>query len=332
MISDLAARQQALDPQKSFIVQAPAGSGKTGLLVYRMLTLLATVEKPQQVLAITFTRKATAEMRERLLELMECAEQGHRSDDAFEQQGIDLASAVLLQDQRHQWRLLDAPHQLQILTNDSFCAKLTGSMPWLSRLGDKPRTTDQADVHYAAAIEQLFNELLDPNSPIALALKTVLLELDFNYNKARTLFASMLAKRDQWLRHLLQHNLAELRPHLEAAWQDVVHSQIQSITDCLPSNTIEELCLLAQYADANLTANGKASALGVFKDYVNADELPVEKLSADHWRALCHLLLTGEKLRKTVSITQGFIAKAPNTVRMKALLAEFADDTVLLAA
>lgn len=332
MISDLDARSQALDPQKSFIVQAPAGSGKTGLLVYRMLTLLATVEKPQQVLAITFTRKATAEMRERLLELMTFAEQGYHSDDAFEQQGIDLATSVLKQDQHYQWRLLDAPYQLQILTIDSFCAKLTGSMPWLSRLGDKPRTTDQADVHYAAAIEQLFSELLDERSPITPALQTVLLELDFNYNKARTLFSSMLAKRDQWLRHLLQGNLAELRPQLESAWQEVVRSQVNAISDLLPRNTIEELCLLAQYADANLVANGKSSVLGVFKEYINAEVLPVEQLSSEHWRSLCHLLLSKDNFRKTVTITQGFVAKSDETIRMKSLLGEFADDVALLNA
>ena len=65
--ADDAARAGATDPSRSILLQAPAGSGKTAVLTQRFLRLLCTVDEPQAILAITFTRKAAGEMRARVM-------------------------------------------------------------------------------------------------------------------------------------------------------------------------------------------------------------------------------------------------------------------------
>ena len=61
--TDERAREEATDPTRSIVLQAPAGSGKTTVLTARFMRLLESVDEPEEILAVTFTRKAAAAMR-----------------------------------------------------------------------------------------------------------------------------------------------------------------------------------------------------------------------------------------------------------------------------
>jgi len=324
---DLQARTQALDPEQSFIVQAPAGSGKTGLLVYRYLTLLGRVEKPQNVLAITFTRKARAEMRERIIELLSAAQAGQRSNDAFEQQGIELAIKVLERDQAGDWQLLAAPHQMQILTIDAFSAKLAASMPWLSRLGERPNTTDSADGHFAFAVDQVLDELLQDGSELAQPLQLVLHELDFNYDKARRLFTSMLAKRDQWLRHLVQQDMLQMKLDLEQAWADLLQDNLTKAHQSFSTATLEPLLEQAVAAAKRIdfTAAKSVKSLMCLVDFT----VGVDVLQHQHWCALADFVLVQSKaaVRARLDKNIGFPAgKYDDKTRCTELFDQLRDD------
>ena len=116
----------------SFIVQAPAGSGKTELLVTRYLHLLSAVEDPEQILAITFTRKAASEMRSRVLDALQDAEAGDDTEDSRTLRRRQVAWKALARDRARHWNLLRHADRLRIQTMDSFHSGLTSALPNLS--------------------------------------------------------------------------------------------------------------------------------------------------------------------------------------------------------
>ena len=128
-------RERALDIRWSWIVEAPAGSGKTGLLIQRYMKLLAdeTVGTPEQVLAITFTNKATAELRERVLEQLQGAHGEALREDGndFDRETRVLAEAALARSVRLSWAVLERPSRLNIRSIDSVCAEIANSLPLL---------------------------------------------------------------------------------------------------------------------------------------------------------------------------------------------------------
>src|SRR5271154_5231765 len=101
--TDHAVREQAISPEDSFLVEAPAGSGKTELLIQRFLRLLATVQNPKSVVAITFTRKAAAEGEERIFEGLHNAAKDPAPADPHRLRTYQLAQAVLAQDAALGW-------------------------------------------------------------------------------------------------------------------------------------------------------------------------------------------------------------------------------------
>ena len=184
-IADAQERAAALDPHRSFIVQAPAGSGKTELLVQRFLELLRTVERPEEILAITFTRKAAAEMKQRIL----------KSLAASPVAGMSAA---------------DISSRMRVQTIDALCAALTRQMPVLAKFGAQPETAEKPDALYEEAARRAF--ALEPRNAPA---ETLLAHLDNDVAAAIELLAGMLARRDQWLHRTGQ---APSRAELEAAF------------------------------------------------------------------------------------------------------------------
>jgi ATP-dependent exoDNAse (exonuclease V) beta subunit len=191
--ADALARERALDVTDSFIVQAPAGSGKTTVLTQRYLRLLTTVDEPEQVLAITFTRKAAGEMRERVQKALEGDIENRSPSDALT---LELAAAVRAHATRRAWGLEDSAARLRIQTIDAFNGYLANSLPITSQNGFGRTIADAPDDLYAsAARETLRHAESDPL--LRKDFELILRRLDDSWQRLELLIAGMLPKRAQ---------------------------------------------------------------------------------------------------------------------------------------
>ena len=249
--ADVQQRQEALNPTRSFICEAPAGSGKTELLTQRFLTLLARVERPEQVLAITFTRKAVGEMRERILGALNSALQP-KPAEPHKQTTWALASAVLQQDQQQQWCLLENPNRLQIKTFDSLCSSLTNAMPLESAVGSKPQVAEDAEELYRRAVRSLLASL-ENDEPWGDALVTLLQQMDNRFSRLEELLMQMLARREEWL-PLLGYalNTDQVREALENNLRSIIRDSVEKVTQRIPFAFHKDIVALASFAAANL--------------------------------------------------------------------------------
>ena len=303
-IADHDQRKQALQPDRSFIVQAPAGSGKTELLIQRFLLLLSYVEYPEQILAMTFTRKAAGEMKFRIIAALENAHEPTTS--SHEEDTRALAKKALDQDEKQNWRLLENPDRLKIQTIDSFCASLTQQMPLISKLGGTAAIQENSFSFYQETAQRILQQM-EHDTETGEAVRTVMRHLDNSKSSFIRRIVQLLQKRDQWfLPFFEQFQVGEsFRPTLEKTLAGLVESYLLEIYTATPPHIAEALPALAKYCGDNLFQLDANHPLACLRG-LNSLPLPTAEFR-DHWVAIANLFLTKDgDLRKSINKNLGF--------------------------
>lgn len=236
---DQAARVQALNAAQSVLVQAPAGSGKTDLLTRRFLRLLGEVNEPGQIVAITFTKAAAAEMRHRILtELEKAAERSDADDGAdLDEFSMEMLAARALERSRAlQWNLTELSAQLRITTIDAFCRELAVQQPLLSQLGGGIDIYAQPTELYRRAARRTLEQIDAAEPELRSAIERLLLWRDNGWQEMESLLVAMLAQRDRWMQDfVLEHaqDWERLRERLEQPFARAVVGKILELSALL---------------------------------------------------------------------------------------------------
>lgn len=303
MVEDKDVRARVLDITKSFLVQAPAGSGKTAILVQRFLKALAVVKSgPEEIVAITFTRKAAAEMRERILNTLQFAATQPAPNDEYQLMLWQLGKQVLARDASEDWQILSNPARLKIQTIDALCASITKQMPILSRFGAQPQIEQNSEHLYARAVDSLIQSFdHEQNYMGKQALFKLLQYLDNDRIKVKKLLIQMLQKREHWLPTIAKHMYSQnLRSYLEQGLIFACEEAVEDLNEVVPP----VLDVMVMGVD--------------------------EPQSLDEWLSIVDKLLTAEgSYRKTVGVDQGFHPPSKATNKEEKQQLKAAKDTMI---
>ena len=309
--SDEQARERALDVTRSFIVQAPAGSGKTELLIRRFLALLATVAAPESVLAITFTRKAAAGMRDRILRALRAAmDPSSAGARPPHPRTLELARKALEIDTRLGWDLLGNPARLRIQTIDALNFGLARRLPVLSGLGADLAVEDDPGDLYRKAAERLLEHLPGGDDLHSRAVATLLAHVDNRVPRLVDLVIEMLARRDAWgpvLPEVSGDEIANenLRASLERARTELVEAHLAALARGFPGELLADAAAVAREAAATLVAAGTESPIAAWAGHHGEPRGVL--LDGAQWLGLAALLLTaGGTPRRSFDYRVGF--------------------------
>lgn len=290
-MNDKQHRDLALNEVESYIVQAPAGSGKTELLTQRYLKLLSVSNNPENVIAMTFTKKAVSELTQRVIDSL-ISTQHSRPNEQHKQITFDLACAVMERSNQEKWNLIEMPQRLKISTIDGLSNLITNRYSTESQLIPK-RIMEQAwerERAYKHAAEQTLLAINDPEYQSIVG--SVLLYLDNNVENFYKLIIRMLSKRDQWLSRLYRGETL-----------DPV-----SLKDSACRIIVGHLKILEQEAEQHLKADFfELLSVNTLATYSKIKSIPAANIdNLNDWRSICSICLTQDRWRKTVNVKNGF--------------------------
>lgn len=329
---DAIARERSLDPARSVLLQAPAGSGKTTVLIQRYLRLLGVVDSPEQILAITFTRKAAGEMMQRVLEAL--------GDAPADARTAELAVQVRERSLRLGWQLETHPSRLRIQTIDALNHRLAAALPVAARAGASLQLADDPDELYrrAAGIALRSAE----SDPLLQRHSGLWFErLGNDWPRLQGLLAQMLARRGHWLRHISGESPDALATSISASLESLVRGQLEAAARTLPAALLEEGMAMLREARVCIAEAGRSMPSAHWAEAAAlADELRAACSHLAVWRALATLALTADTasrtpLRKVVDARMGFAPKSAlkaRAVEWLGALAERPDCVEMLVA
>ncbi|MCK4742868.1 MAG: UvrD-helicase domain-containing protein [Sulfuriflexus sp.] len=193
--------QQACQPNSSTSVHASAGSGKTWLLIARLLHLLLSGVKPDAILAITFTRKAAAEMQQRLLERLR--DLSIMQDDELIKEldiiGIQTNDALLERARNLYEDLLRQPRQVSITTFHAFSQQILRRFALEADIPAGFELIDKTGILETEAWDALFSQATkNPDSTLASNLEILFSQCNGLYSTQQALNSFLRNRSDWW--------------------------------------------------------------------------------------------------------------------------------------
>ncbi|HLY52419.1 MAG TPA: UvrD-helicase domain-containing protein, partial [Steroidobacteraceae bacterium] len=271
---DEAARLEATAPGGSILLEAPAGSGKTAVLTQRFLRLLATVDDPDEILAITFTRKAAAEMRARVIRALRLE---LPAQDPGAQALRPLAAAALAHGARRGWQLAAEPERLRIQTIDSFNYWLASQLPVAARTGGALEVSEHPGELYGQAARRALSGA-ESDAELAAHAQRLFERLDNHWPNLERLIAQMLAERGHWLHFVFREDPAALCRRVDDSLAALAAERLAALTALIP----EGLRRRAKSLPGSAPLGSSPAAL-----------LP--------WKHFAHLVLTRNDWRRQLS-------------------------------